>query len=717
MASQVPTRDGFQVAPEGRTPYVSSPTVENKTGEQLQQVGQAVQTVGAKAAALYEDRLREVNQLRIDEAISAAKAEANDMTYDENTGWAFQRGRDALDRESGLSLSEEYASKYDERLADIEQGLTSDAQRAAFARARVGLGSSFRAEINKHEAKEFETWALSVKSGVISAAQRDISLYYDDPDRTARNIDAIRGAMYEVAKLKGTDRGEHLEAAVRDVVSDSHLLAVSAMLENKDWSAAEKYIDLNRDGLTEEGLFKADVAIGREQDVAIATEAADDYIADIMGAERGTGTEEFIMPVAGSMTGVKNNFGQDRGTHNHGGIDIAKPAGTKISAAGSGVITRMEYSETYGNVVYISHDDGKTETRYAHMQGFAKGLRKGDRVQRGQTIGGVGSTGRSSGPHLHYEVRVNGTPVDPTKRHSTDRGAPGRSLADVLLAMRQDPRLRGHPERLKAAELQVRGVYTARKEEEREARADAKDAAFEALLTNGGNYSALPSNIRANIDGSDLPGLISFAGSVQKALKGPKPDSGSPTWAYTKSDVANGKIRSVSDLLPLRPYLSDADFKDLTKDVLAMQGGGKDASRVDSIKTTQATLNYVKQELAAIGINTNPKGKSEIEEFGKFQSALYNQIAVAEREAGRPLKGDESRKIALTMIAETAETTSVFLGMGSKAKRGYELNRPRLPYNSIPATVRNNIAAELRAAGITPTEAIITKVYEQRTYN
>ena len=95
----------------------------------------------------------------------------------------------------------------------------------------------------------------------------------------------------------------------------------------------------------------------------------------------------------------------------HRGTDFAAPMGTPIMASGSGVIKKAGWCGGGGNCVVIRHNS-TYQTIYAHMSKFAKGIRKGVRVKQGQTIGYVGSTGKSTGPHLHYEVIVNGKKVN-----------------------------------------------------------------------------------------------------------------------------------------------------------------------------------------------------------------------------------------------------------------------------------------------------------------
>ena len=98
----------------------------------------------------------------------------------------------------------------------------------------------------------------------------------------------------------------------------------------------------------------------------------------------------------------------------HRGTDFAAPSGTPIMASGSGTVTRARWCGGGGNCVKIKHNSSY-ETIYAHMKSFAKGIKEGRKVKQGQIIGYVGSTGLSTGPHLHYEVIVNGKKVNSQK--------------------------------------------------------------------------------------------------------------------------------------------------------------------------------------------------------------------------------------------------------------------------------------------------------------
>ncbi len=112
----------------------------------------------------------------------------------------------------------------------------------------------------------------------------------------------------------------------------------------------------------------------------------------------------------------------------HSGVDYAAPTGSRIYASGDGVVKKAQWAGGYGKYVVIRHNS-EYSTGYAHMSNFARGIKPGVRVKQGQVIGYVGSTGRSTGPHLHFEIIKNGKKVDPLKV----KAATGTNLTGVEL--------------------------------------------------------------------------------------------------------------------------------------------------------------------------------------------------------------------------------------------------------------------------------------------
>lgn len=147
----------------------------------------------------------------------------------------------------------------------------------------------------------------------------------------------------------------------------------------------------------------------------------------------GKSARRFLMKTPINGARLSSGFGMRRHpilgySRMHRGTDFAAPTGTPILAAGEGTVVRAGPFSSYGNYVRIRHANGY-ETAYAHLSRFARGLRPGARVRQGQVIGYVGTTGRSTGPHLHYEVLRRGQQVNPMSlRVPTGRNLTGRAL-------------------------------------------------------------------------------------------------------------------------------------------------------------------------------------------------------------------------------------------------------------------------------------------------
>jgi murein DD-endopeptidase MepM/ murein hydrolase activator NlpD len=133
----------------------------------------------------------------------------------------------------------------------------------------------------------------------------------------------------------------------------------------------------------------------------------------------GRGLNQAFLRYPLEFTRISSNFGRRmHPIHNrwrsHNGTDFAAPTGTPIMASSDGRVSFVGNQNGYGKTIIVQHRDGYS-TLYAHLNGFARGLKNGQRVRQGDTIGYVGMTGWATGPHLHYEIRVNNVPRDPMK--------------------------------------------------------------------------------------------------------------------------------------------------------------------------------------------------------------------------------------------------------------------------------------------------------------
>lgn len=183
---------------------------------------------------------------------------------------------------------------------------------------------------------------------------------------------------------------------------------------------------------------------------------------DEKGGAKKTGLDK--KPLAMRNARISSLFGYRRHpiyktTKFHSGVDYAAPRGTAIYASGSGTIEMARYVNGYGNFIKIRHNS-EYETAYGHMHKFASGMRPGVKVKKGQIIGYVGSTGRSTGPHLHFEILRKGQRIDPLKaKVATGNDLTGNQLVEFKRIVKK-------VDNIKATEL----VATEKKKEEVEAK-------------------------------------------------------------------------------------------------------------------------------------------------------------------------------------------------------------------------------------------------------
>ena len=181
--------------------------------------------------------------------------------------------------------------------------------------------------------------------------------------------------------------------------------------------------DLLFSGEDENGEGKNDVlyaslTLGGETKRYFRYQAPDDNLVDYYD-ESGKSAKKFLVRKPVTLGMMRSGFGVRRHPilgymKMHTGVDWAAPNGTPIYASGNGTVEKVGWESGYGKYVRLRHSNGY-ETAYGHMSAFARGLQSGTRVHQGQIIGYVGSTGLSTGAHLHYEIMVNGRFVDPMR--------------------------------------------------------------------------------------------------------------------------------------------------------------------------------------------------------------------------------------------------------------------------------------------------------------
>ena len=302
-----------------------------------------------------------------------------------------------------LELIEEQVSLYtrlvDEKAAELEKATADEAEQLAIYKQHVRV---------MEENGEYTYLSIIFGSKSLSQLMSNLDMIgeimdadkriYDQYTAARENAEEIK-AEYETTLSALADKQAEYEAEKADL--EAKIAGANDMIAQLEEEINTNY-DLYLEVLAQEEALESDI-----QNMIAEMERQE-------AANSITSTGTYIWPLPGYSPGSAYGWRMHPIYHEmrfHAGEDIGAPSGTPILAADSGMATVIpDNGNGYGNYIMINHGGGRV-TLYAHMSGFA--ISNGETVSQGQVIGYVGSTGNSTGPHLHFEVRVNGATTDP----------------------------------------------------------------------------------------------------------------------------------------------------------------------------------------------------------------------------------------------------------------------------------------------------------------
>jgi murein DD-endopeptidase MepM/ murein hydrolase activator NlpD len=357
----------------------------------------AAETARKKAAAAEKTASRLANEVEVlDRRIEQLQGEADALTP------RIQRAAKRTDQlhsearrlkyecESTQAEIDQTQAQYDTQRALLSERVQSSYKQGSWFFIDMLLGS-----------QDFDD--LIARTTLVNRVIESNNNIAADLEATGRSLDAAKVKLersLEAVTLK--------EREAANVEGDLRALRASRAGKAREQSA----IQSQKSRLVADNRKNAK----RLRALAEAEEAESDRIAAMLsggGSGRFSGSMAWPVPCSSRIT---SDFGPRicpfHGKELHPGIDIGAPSGSAIVAAGKGEVLYAGYRGGYGNTIILDHGNGVT-TLYAHQRAGGIKVSTGQRVTKGQRIGTVGSTGYSTGPHLHFEVRVNGTPKNP----------------------------------------------------------------------------------------------------------------------------------------------------------------------------------------------------------------------------------------------------------------------------------------------------------------
>lgn len=718
--ARVPTYDSFQVS-QNAMPSVRHqlPQQQDFVGPQMQRSGQTLQGVGHQLGQVAIKAQEQANQLRVDDALNRLKEEALRLTYDPEIGFTNLKGINALERPDGKPLADEYSDNLMQRVSDIASGLGNDAQRAAFARASQGVLTNFRGQIMRHELSEFRTYALSVSEGVQATALREIALSWQDPEAIDKAVKRIRAHTYQQAQILGKS-AEWQEAQVRKMTSDAHSLVVTTALENNNALYADAYLNKYAPQMEADDILRMQGQITKTIDLQVGDNIGANVFADFAPDIAPNDFARLTNIVMGIESGGRR-YGAD-------GNILEGPMTRYGTAKGEmQVLDGTNADPGYG--VKPAQDDSPEERARVGRDYLAAMLKeyKGDVAKALAAYnwgpGNVDAAIKEHGPEWlnHTPSETRNYVASALSRFGSGAGAaPKPTLAQMKAVLRNQPELANNPARLKHAEARLEADYKAMKDAIEQREEEALDAAYKEVYANGGDFAALPPEIRMAIPGDKIGSVMSFADKVNKnggAVHSPE------AWAR----ILSMPREILADMSPIdffkqfRPVLDDSHLEKgyaLLEDAKGVSG----ENHLEIITTATRVKNAA--IIAGILPESGAPDKKELEAFTRFSQVIDERVRQFERvdlQGQRKANSEELQNIIDGVFLDQAfvprtlwfdREQPVALMSPEDQERAYvTVEGEDIPLTSIPMDQRLLITSKLRTRGLPVTEQAIAELW------
>lgn len=689
---RVPTYDGLQAAttslPQTR---IQAPNLPD-AGRNARQAGQDMMQAGNALGNMAMDMQREANEIRVNDALNQAKEQALRLTHDKDIGFTNIKGKDALERQGGKPLSDEYAENLQKSINDIAAGLGNDVQKKAFSQTAAGMVQSMRAQAMQHEASEFKAYSLSVSEGVQATAINEVGLNWRNPEAIDRATKRIQAETYRQAGLLGKS-AEWQESMSRKMVSNAHRTAVMSALENGATDYADGYLKKYAGSMEADDLLTVRAHVTKEVEARQAFNAASAAVSSIKPLMAPTDfdrivnitiqTESAGNPNAVSPKGARGLMQVMPETAKNPGYGIKPSNGTPEDDVRVGKEYLGAMAKKYGG------DMAKAWAAYNAGPGALD-----EAMQRANASRSPGADWLTFMPKETQDYVAKNL-----KAFSAGMGAPKPpTLADVQSAALKNIGENASPSAKRAALQEAERQF----DDQLKAKKQADDAALEeaqrVLIASNGDMTALTASQRQAIPPGQMDSIMNFAGKLAKG------EAIGTDWGLYYQLNNDPQLLKITNLMALRHKLGNTEFKQLADEQVKLSKGD------DRVTQLQSANDVLKTFLAQAGINPSPKftDTADVEKVARITAEFQQRINERERAAGRKLNANELREEAAAMFQPVKVAGFLFDSQKTAAEvvAGDSI--------VVPDTDRAQIKESLRKAGRQATEQAIEALYRAR---
>lgn len=705
---KVPTYDSFQATPNTLPQsFAKAPDVLVDPGQSSKEMGAMLTHAGDAFGKIVQDMHATANQLRLDDATNQLREGARKLQFDKDVGYTNLKGKAALDRPGGLSLSDEYGGKLQEHVDQIAATLGNDQQREAFAHFSGGFVQGFKSNISAHEVKEFTDYGLSVSDGIQKGAIDDIGLNWNNPAAVNDAVSRIQAETYRQAHLLGKS-AEWQDAQSKTLTSLAHKTALMTALDNNNPAYADDYLKRYASQMHADDILSVKGQITKEMDNHIGMAASADVIQKIQPQIQIGDAERAFNILIGTESGGKQFAANGQPlTSPKGAVGVAQVMSKTAPEAAA--LAGLSYDETkykndasYNKALGLAYfqkqlqdNGGELSKAYAAYNAGPEALKQA-----------VDEADKEGGDWLTYLPKETQNYVAGNmKAYASGEGKPPRATFEEIDAqLRSDPRIVGNPDRYKIARGDAKQRFEEQTQAIKQRDEDALANALKGVEQNGGRFSDLPPSVRAAVPVDKRDTVINYA---QKVAKGD--DTTSP-WLYSKfsddpsKDPHTGEPMSDSAFYRYRPELSDADFRKFTDE--RNKRAGKTAGNGGPGDLNSAAIKQnLDTNLWNLGIKPNPKSDSENERVGAIRKFVDDYFVAAQREAGKKFTDAEVSTHLNNLFAKN----ETFKRFWSSDTKGPLLS---MEIGDIPSGDKTAIKESFKKQGVSdPTDAQVLNAF------